>query len=185
MAETQGEEPLKTAILLLENMDDLLISTCREAMTLSFRTGGPLKFNVPTSEADLRLLEAAREGYKNSNYAPQDMANYLAAFPDLKRYWQSLVRTVVIFQERPSRSQREWRVRAKQLQDAGDEAWRAAVPASGAIGSYSSAASLNALTAKFRLVDDILDPLYESIPEIGTRQSFGDEFNDTLYVFPT
>jgi hypothetical protein len=76
----------------------------------------------------------------------------------------------------------EWHLRTKQLQDAGDESWRAAVPATNAIVQYGSAAAVNALTAKFRLVDDILNPLYDSMPELGARQSFGDEYNDTLYV---
>jgi hypothetical protein len=40
---------------------------------------------------------------------------------------------------------------------------------------------VNALTAKFRVVDDLLNSLYESL-QLGTRESFGDEYNDTLYV---
>jgi hypothetical protein len=110
------------------------------------------------------------------------MVDYLASFPDLKRYWLSVARTVVTWRFKATLQLTEWRLRTKQLQDARDESWRAAVPAANAIGHYSSAAAVNALTAKFRLVDDILDLLYESIPELGARQPFSDEYNDTLYA---
>lgn len=176
----EGLQKLKAAILLLENMDDMLIDTCRGALQFSSRSSSWEPFDVPSSEADLRLLEVGREGYRNSNYAPQDMVDYLASFPNLKRYWQSVARTVVSWRMKATLQPTEWHLRTKQLQDAGDESWRAAVPATNAIAQFGSAAAVNALTAKFRLVDDILNPLYDSIPELGARQSFGDEYNDTL-----
>jgi hypothetical protein len=110
------------------------------------------------------------------------MVAYIASFPNHKRYWQSVVRTILGWRMKATLQSTEWHLRTKQLQDAGDESWRAAVPATQAIAQYGHAAAVNALTAKFRLVDDILDPLYNSIPELGARQSFGDEYNDIMYV---
>jgi hypothetical protein len=175
-------QKLKVAILLLENMDDMLIDLCREALQFSSASSGQEPLGFTSSEADLRLLEVSREGYRSSNYSPQNMVDYLASFPGLKRYWLSVARTVVNWRLKATLQPMEWHLRTKQLQDAGDESWRAAVPATNAIVQYGSAAAVNALTAKFRLVDDILNPLYDSMPELGARQSFGDEYNDTLYV---
>jgi CheY-specific phosphatase CheX len=74
----------------------------------------------------------------------------------------------------------EWRLRTKQLQDAGDQASQGAVTATiGITGDYLGSV-LSSLTAKFRVVDDLLDALYESLPELAKRESFGDEYFDTM-----
>jgi hypothetical protein len=182
MAMDEGLQKLKDAILLLENMDDTLIDLCREALHFSSASSGQEPLGLTPSEADLRLLEVSREGYRNSNYSPQNMVDYLASFPDLKRHWLSIARTVITWRSKATLQPTEWHLRTKQLQDAGEESWRAAVPATNAIAQYGSAKAVNALTAKFRLVDDVLNRLYDSMPELGARQSFGDEYNDTLYV---
>lgn len=182
MATDLADQKLKTAILLLENMDDILLDLCREAFQFS-TTAAHQPLGFVCSEADLRLLEVSREGYRNSNYSPQDMVDYLASFPDLRRYWLSVARTIVSWRSKAALQHTERYLRTKQLQDAGDESWRASVLAANAIANYGSAAALNAVTAKYRLVDDILNRLYDAIPELGTRQLFGDEYNDTLCVF--
>jgi hypothetical protein len=93
MATDEGAQKLKAAILLLENMDDMLTELYREALRFSSASSGQEPLGFTSSEADLRLLEVSREGYRQSNYSPQDMVDYLASFPDLKRYWLSVART--------------------------------------------------------------------------------------------
>src|ERR1700753_168336 len=133
MATDEGIQKLKDTIVLLENMDDLIIDICREALQYSSRYSGSQPFDVPISEADLRLLEVGREHYRNSHYAPQDMVGYLASFPDFKLYWQFVARTVVNWHAKATMTPTEWYLKTKQLQEAGDVSWRAAVPVTNVI----------------------------------------------------
>src|SRR4051794_36258371 len=118
----EGNKTIQEMVRLFENMDDLLIKTAREALQHHAGDNNLNHIPLPTSEADLRLLEAARDLYRISQFQTEEMVIYLASLPNFDAFWNDISRTILrYFQGTVQDRKGEWRVWLRQVQRAGEQ----------------------------------------------------------------
>jgi hypothetical protein len=168
-------ENIKRLILALEELDDTVIETVRELVL------APGTVKVAISENALQEIENSRHIYQTSNYNLESMFQYLISIQDFRKSWISVTRSLAkAYNSGPKFQDLDWKFSLRSIQNAGDKAWRAAVPASKTLGSRGGAVTINNLIAKFGVFDEFMDLAYSNAPDIESRVRFSDELNDTL-----
>ncbi|KAM5520415.1 hypothetical protein FOXYSP1_14305 [Fusarium oxysporum f. sp. phaseoli] len=165
-------------------MDDYFIGTAREALQYQAEVTGLDHSLLPISEIDLRLIEAARQSYQTSQFDTESMKNYFSALPDFEALWTRVSRTILRFFQGTVRDrQGEWRIWFSRVQTAGEQTWQQAYKASYVLSNPGpSAAIINAIIDKLRLVDILLDEIHSGLywDEDKKREHFSSELEDTL-----
>lgn len=168
-------ESIKKLILALEELDDTVIETVRKLVL------APGTVQVVISENALQEIENSRHIYQTTNYDLESIFQYLDSIQDFRKSWISVTRSLAkAYNSDPKFQYSDWKFPLRSIQNAGDEAWRAAVSASKAISSRRGAATINNLIAKFGVFDNFMDIAYSNALDIESRVRFSDELNDTL-----
>ncbi|KAK3315998.1 hypothetical protein B0H66DRAFT_624820 [Apodospora peruviana] len=160
-------DSVKTTILLLERLDDILIDMAREA--------------IPQN------LETTREGYQQSRFGDAEVRQYLASLPGSAATWVNLNRSILrhLAESRGSRRE-EWELWLSGAESAGTATWQEAINARPIYFSTTpgGAAAINGLIERLRFTDGLLNPIHSSLfgQDAEKRTQFSSELEDTLQV---
>lgn len=145
---------------LLDRMDNLLITSCREARTI---LGNPDTF--PVTNDDFLLLADAKRPYQDTHYSQDEVNLYLLRLRALDEIWENVCRDILRhFQHNPARGG-EWRLWLGYVERAGGLAWQKALNAAYFISMMqeNKLAMMNGLIHKFAVVDAVLDEIHREL----------------------
>ncbi|KAL2179705.1 uncharacterized protein P884DRAFT_318284 [Thermothelomyces heterothallicus CBS 202.75] len=118
---------LKTTVLRLETMDNLLIEMGREALCNS-QPNKSIGQGLPTTEAQLRRPETARTAYRDRRVDVDAMKRYVADLPEFEVIWVNHNRSVIRYFTATVEARRiEWELWLEALEKAGTDTWQKAV----------------------------------------------------------
>ena len=190
-----GVRRVKNTILALEQLENDLFEVAREAI------GGPIRIgSVTITEADLRLLEVARQPYRDSDFGLREMIDYLSTFAEFESIWIRVSRSVIrVFDATCDARLQSWHIWTEQFHRAGTMAWHEGVPACYTIQTALQRhqpsmypenwnRAFQSICQRLRVLDDIMDRIYPRIlPDSPRREHYEDEFRDTgcaYFVLP-